>query len=65
MLSCVEIVYPENRIVVDYGKDRKLWLIGIRDNASGNDLPLEGSACMQCEQLLIFLRGLQTSDSPS
>lgn len=27
-----EIVYPENRIVVDYGKDRKLVLLAIMDN---------------------------------
>ena len=37
----VEIIYPENRIVVDYGDARKLVLIAVIDNATGADLPLE------------------------
>ena len=37
----VEIIYPENRIVVDYGDARKLVLIAVTDNATGEDLPLE------------------------
>ena len=35
-----EIIYPENRIVVNYGEDSKLVLLGIIDNATGQDLPL-------------------------
>lgn len=35
-----EIVYPENRIVVDYGSDRLLYLIAARRTADGVELPL-------------------------
>lgn len=35
-----EIVYPENRIVVDYGGRRELVLLGCVDMASGRDFPL-------------------------
>lgn len=30
-----EIVYPQNRIVVDYGQDDALYLIGVRDTQTG------------------------------
>ncbi|MBL7816863.1 MAG: T4 RnlA family RNA ligase [Saprospiraceae bacterium] len=36
-----EIIYPENRIVVDYGGLEDLILIAIIDNETGADLPLE------------------------
>tara|TARA_Y100000034_G_scaffold137014_1_gene218440 strand:- start:5987 stop:7075 length:1089 start_codon:yes stop_codon:yes gene_type:complete len=36
-----EIVYPENRIVVDYGTSEMLALLAIVDNKSGKLLPLE------------------------
>ncbi len=36
-----EIVYPENRIVVNYGEAEKLVLLAVIDNATGRDLPLE------------------------
>lgn len=36
-----EIIYPENRIVVDYKGMDDLVLLGILDNATGDDLPLE------------------------
>lgn len=32
-----EIIYPENRIVVNYGEEEKLMLLGVVDNASGYD----------------------------
>lgn len=35
-----EIVYPENRIVVDYGDQRHLILLAALDNTIGWDLPL-------------------------
>jgi len=34
-----EIIYPENRIVVNYGDDEKLVLLGIIDVESGYDFP--------------------------
>ncbi len=37
-----EIIYPENRIVVDYGRDEKLVLIAIIETATGRELPLSG-----------------------
>jgi RNA ligase len=38
-----EIVYPENRIVVDYGQDDNLYLIGIIRNADGKHLSVTHS----------------------
>lgn len=35
-----EIIYPENRIVIDYGNERKLVLLAIIDTKSGNEIPL-------------------------
>jgi T4 RnlA family RNA ligase len=35
-----EIIYPENRIVVDYGKEERLVLLGIM-NPKGEELPYE------------------------
>lgn len=35
-----EIIYPENRIVIDYGDARKLVLLAIIDTKSGIELPL-------------------------
>jgi T4 RnlA family RNA ligase len=35
-----EIIYPENRIVVDYGATEDLILTAIVNNATGKDLPL-------------------------
>jgi RNA ligase len=36
-----EIIYPENRIVLQYGATKALVLLAIIDTASGEDLPLE------------------------
>lgn len=36
-----EIIYPENRIVVDYEGQRKLVMLAVIDIATGEDLPLE------------------------
>jgi RNA ligase len=36
-----EIIYPQNRIVVDYGDMEELVLLAIIDNETGLDLPLE------------------------
>lgn len=35
-----EIIYPGNRIVIDYGKTRDLFLLAIIDKATGIDIPL-------------------------
>lgn len=37
----VEIIYPENRIIVDYGLEEKLTLLAGFDNETGEDIPLE------------------------
>jgi len=37
----VEIIYPENKIVVDYGDRRDLILLGMIETDSGVELPLE------------------------
>ena len=34
-----EIIYPENRIVVDYGNDEKLVLLAVIDTESGEEIP--------------------------
>jgi len=36
-----EIIYPQNRIVVDYGKREELVLLGIIDTRTGEELPLK------------------------
>ncbi|PSR14100.1 MAG: hypothetical protein C7N36_05290 [Bacteroidetes bacterium] len=36
-----EIIYPENKIVVDYGDIQGLFLLALIDNKTGQDLPLE------------------------
>jgi T4 RnlA family RNA ligase len=36
-----EIIYPENKIVVDYAGEESLTLLAIIETASGKDLPLE------------------------
>ncbi len=36
--TLVEIIYPGNRIVVDYGKEEKLAYLALIDNRSGEDL---------------------------
>lgn len=36
-----EIVYPDNRIVIDYGDLRELKLLVIRDTKTGEEFPLE------------------------
>lgn len=36
-----EIIYPENRIVVDYGNKEELVLLGMVETATGKELPLE------------------------
>lgn len=35
-----EIIYPENRIVIDYGDEQKLVLLAIIDTKSGAEIPL-------------------------
>jgi RNA ligase len=37
----LEIIYPENRIVVDYGPTEQLVLLAVIDTPTGRDLPLE------------------------
>lgn len=36
--TLVEIIYPDNRIVVDYAGDEGLWYLGAIDNETGMDL---------------------------
>jgi len=36
-----EIIYPENRIVINYGNEKSLTLLAIIDNKTGKDLPLD------------------------
>jgi RNA ligase len=38
-----EIIYPDNRIVVDYGEMEDLILLGIIDTQTGQELPLDTS----------------------
>lgn len=38
-----EIIYPENKIVVDYGKEEKLILLAIIETSTGKELPLEST----------------------
>jgi T4 RnlA family RNA ligase len=36
---CFEIIYPENKIVVNYGKRQELVLLAVIDTATGHDAP--------------------------
>lgn len=36
-----EAIYPESKVLIDYQNEEKLILIGVLDNLTGNDLPLE------------------------
>ncbi len=36
-----EIIYPENRIILDYGKEESLVLLAIIDTQTGDEFPLE------------------------
>jgi RNA ligase len=38
----MEIIYPENRIVVNYGELQDLILLGVVETKTGTELPLEG-----------------------
>ena len=38
-----EIIYPQNRIVVDYGTLEDIILIGMLDTKTGKELPLDAS----------------------
>lgn len=41
-ITCLfEIIYPENRICVDYGDKAELILVSAINNATGSDIPLE------------------------
>lgn len=37
---CFEVIYPENRIVVDYGKTRTVVLLAMFETFTGNEIPL-------------------------
>lgn len=39
-----EIVYPENRIVIDYGQMRDLFLLAVIDNRTGRNYGVDGSS---------------------
>ena len=39
-----EIIYPDNRIVVDYGAERKLVLLAVRETGTGREFALEDFA---------------------
>ena len=38
----VEIIYPENRIVVDYGDEEKLVVLGAYNNETGKEVKVDG-----------------------
>lgn len=38
---CFEVIYPENRIVVDYGKTRTVVLLAMFETFTGNEIPLD------------------------
>jgi len=44
-----EIIYPENRIVLSYGQERKLVLLSVRITETGEELPLDWFSCLGFE----------------
>lgn len=57
-----EIIYPENRIVIDYGATQELFLLAIIDTYSGQELPLSeiGFPLVQPYPQVTDLRALET-----
>lgn len=49
-----EIVYPQNRIVCDYGKTQELVLLGVIRTADGEEIPLEKFKHLPFRQPQIF-----------
>ena len=49
-----EIIYPSNRIVVDYGQARELVLLGVIRTADGVELPLEDFRHLPFRQPKVF-----------
>lgn len=61
-----EIVYPENRIVVDYGGRRELVLLGCIDNATGRDAAVDEWSGPSTPQISGFaLDDLAAHDRPN
>jgi len=47
----VEIIYPENRIIVNYGKEEKLTLLGIIKNRFGTEFGFDQTVPQSCLQI--------------
>lgn len=62
-----EIIYPDNRIVLDYGNTEDLFLLAVIDTATGKDMPLENIGMPLVERFdglndLDLLRSKQTEN---
>jgi hypothetical protein len=49
-----ELIHPENRIVIDYGKERKLVLLAMIETATGRELPLDYNLGIEVVQFHSF-----------
>jgi T4 RnlA family RNA ligase len=55
-----EVIYPENKIVVDYGSQRKLVLLGIIDNITGMPLSYDDLALFHVRTGVELVQRLHT-----
>ena len=58
----VEIIYPENKIVVDYGETRMLRLLGWVDNQTGGFEPSHSNLRFTGPLYQLMKRGVQTNE---
>lgn len=49
-----EVIFPENRVVVDYGKTQELVLLGVIRTDTGEELPLENFRHLPFRQPQVF-----------
>ncbi len=54
-----EIIYPGNRIVLDYGDRNTLVLLAVRDTATGHELPYDGSDFETVKVLSMTLEAIE------
>lgn len=66
---CVEILYPENRVVVNYGGRRELTLLAATEAATGRELSWEDLAALAasvgCPVVRNFGTGVCAEDEPT
>ena len=58
-----EIIYPENKIIVNYGDKEDIILLAIIDNKTGKDLPLENIGFDMVKEINSSIKNLESLGS--